>query len=111
MSDRSLFRWGGLAAVAGAVLAIVFNLLHPRISQFDDPVVPELEAVSGSDAWVGIHLGILLASLLIFFGLFALARSVKGSPGEGLGRVAGEQEGDKQVRTKALIVGLMAAFM
>jgi hypothetical protein len=88
MTDRALFRWGGMAAVAGAVLLLAFNLLHPRPTDFENPATGELQLVADSDAWVPIHLGILLGSLLIILGLFALARSLKGTPAEGLSRLA-----------------------
>jgi hypothetical protein len=88
MPDRALVRLGGAAAISGAVLAVVFNLLHPRPTAEGDPVRELLRAVAGSDGWVLIHLGILLASLLIIVGLFVLARTIKGTPGENLSRLA-----------------------
>jgi hypothetical protein len=88
MTDRALFRWGGMAAIGGAVLLLVFNLLHPRPTDFDNPAAGELQLVADSSAWVPIHLGILLGTLLIVLGLFALARSLKGTPAEGLSRLA-----------------------
>jgi hypothetical protein len=88
MTDRALFRWGGMAAVAGAVLLVIFNLLHPRPTDFENATEGELRLVADSGAWVPIHLGILLGSLLIILGLFALARSLKGTPAEGLSRLA-----------------------
>jgi hypothetical protein len=88
MSDRSLYRWGGAAAVIGAVVALVTNVLHPRITEYGDYVTSELTAVAESDGWIPIHLGLLLGSLLIVFGLFAVARSMKGGPAEGLARLA-----------------------
>jgi hypothetical protein len=88
MTDRALFRWGGMAAVFGAILLVIFNLLHPRPTDFDNAAGGELRLVADSDAWVPIHLGILLGSLLIILGLFALARSMKGTSAEGLSRLA-----------------------
>jgi hypothetical protein len=88
MSDRTLFRLGAAAAVVGAVIALVLNAVHPRASDFEDPVRAEIQMVQQSDAWIPIHLGILAGVLLITFGLFAVARSLKGGPGEGVARVA-----------------------
>jgi hypothetical protein len=88
MSERSLFRWGGAAAVVGAVVTLVTNLLHPRISDFDDPVPAFVEEIAGSGTWVLLHLGLVVGILLITVGLFALARSLKGGPAEGLARLA-----------------------
>jgi hypothetical protein len=88
MSERTLYRVGSWAAVLGALLALVFNLLHPRISEFEDPVGEVLREVARSDAWILIHLAVLLGTLLIVLGLFAFARSMKGGPAEGLARLA-----------------------
>lgn len=84
MSERALYRVGAWAAIVGAVMALVTNLLHPRISELEQ-VVPEVRA---SDGWIAIHLGLLLGSLLIILGLFAVARSLKGGPAEGWARLA-----------------------
>lgn len=88
MSERALYRIGSWAAIVGAVVALVTNLLHPRISEFGDYVGAELRAVKASDGWIAIHLGLLLGSLLIILGLFAFARSLKGGPAEGWARLA-----------------------
>lgn len=88
MPDRTLFRWGSWAAVVGGLIALGGNILHPRASDFADPVAEELKIIGKSDAWVAIHLGILVGFLLITFGLFALARSMKGGPADGIARVA-----------------------
>jgi hypothetical protein len=88
MSDRDLYRVGSASAVIGAVVALVTNLIHPRLSSYDDPVGETIRVVAGSDAWIPIHLGLLLASLLIVLGLFAFARSMKGGPADGLARLS-----------------------
>jgi hypothetical protein len=88
VDDRDLYRWGGAAAVVGAVVALVTNLLHPRISNYENYVGETLAKVAKSDAWIPIHLGLLVGSLLIVLGLFAVARSMKGGPADGLARLA-----------------------
>ncbi len=88
MSERTILRMGAGAAVLGAVISLVGNLLHPRPEDFDAPIVAELQAVAESDGWIGIHLALLLGILLVVFGLFALARSLKGTEAEPQGRVA-----------------------
>jgi hypothetical protein len=88
MSERALYRIGSWAAIVGAIVALVTNLLHPRISEFGDYVGAELRVVRESDGWIAIHLGLLLGSLLIILGLFAFARSLKGGPAEGWARLA-----------------------
>jgi hypothetical protein len=88
MSERTILRMGAGAAVLGAIIALVANLLHPRPEDFDAPVASELAAAAESDGWIAIHLGLLLGILLIVFGLFALARSLKGTEAEPQARVA-----------------------
>lgn len=87
MEDRMLFRVGSWAAIGGAIVALVTNLAHPRISNYDDYVRETLAKVSESDAWIAIHLGLLLGTLLIVVGLFVFARSMKGGPADGLARL------------------------
>ena len=65
MPDRTTLRLGSGSAILGALLALVTNFLHPRLSDYDDPVAEELRVVAESDGWIAIHLGILLATLLI----------------------------------------------
>lgn len=88
MDDRKLFRWGSWAAIVGGVILLAGNILHPRPESYDDPIAEELRIIGETDSWVQIHLGILLGFLLITFGLFALARSMKGGPAEGSARIA-----------------------
>jgi hypothetical protein len=88
MSERSILRMGAGAAVVGAIIALVGNLLHPRPEDLDAPVASELQAVAESGGWISIHLALLLGILLVAFGLFALARSLKGTDAEPQARVA-----------------------
>lgn len=76
MTERSFYRFGGAAGIVGAILAGVGNAIHPRLSDFGDPVRAELEMVAGSSAWIPIHLVIAAGVLLITVGLYALARSL-----------------------------------
>ena len=88
MDDRKLFRWGSWAAILGGVVALGGNFLHPRAENYDDIIAEEIRIIGESDSWVAIHVGILAGFLLITFGLFALARSMKGGPAEGRARIA-----------------------
>jgi len=88
VTDKALFRWGSWAAIVGGVIVLAGNILHPRAESYDDFIAEELRIVGESDAWVEIHLGILVGFLLITFGLFALSRSMKGGPAEGISRIA-----------------------
>src|SRR5207244_7366594 len=75
MPERTLTRIGAAAAVLGAVLGLVVNVLHPRVN---DPVNTKafLRQVAGSTIWVGDHVGIIFAVLLVTGGLVAVYRSI-----------------------------------
>lgn len=75
-SERHLFRTGGAAAIAGAVLALVGNILHPRTSEFGNPE-PFLRLIAASPIWVVDHLVLIVAILLSAGGLVAVARSIR----------------------------------
>jgi hypothetical protein len=76
MPDRTTLRLGAGCAVLGAVVALVTNFLHPRLSDFGDPVAEELRLVAQSGGWIAIHLGILLGTLLITAGLYVASRTL-----------------------------------
>lgn len=103
MVERDLYRWGGIAAVVGALAALVANALHPRITDLDDATSAMIEEVARSGAWVPLHLVLIAAILLIAGGLFALARSLKGGPAEGLARLA---KGSLLISTSVALVTL-----
>jgi hypothetical protein len=88
MLDRSTLRFGAVCAIAGSLVALVANLLHPRISRFDDPVAAFVRAVSESAAWIPLHLALVASILLIAAGQFVFIRSMKEGPAEGLARLA-----------------------
>ncbi|MGH2685229.1 MAG: hypothetical protein ACRDJP_07175 [Actinomycetota bacterium] len=88
MADRTVLRIGSWAAIVGALGAMIANVLHPRFDSFADPVTEEIRIAGESDMWVPIHVAILISLALIAFGLFAVARSMKGGTGEGAARVA-----------------------
>lgn len=76
MSDRTVLKLGGLAGIVGGLGAIVLNAVHPRISDYEDPIRATLEEVAGYEAWTGIHLGLMLSIVLILLGLFVFARTI-----------------------------------
>ena len=80
MLNQSLLRVGAVSAIVGAVLAFIGNAIHPR---FSNPADTEaiLRRIVGSTMWVGIHVGLLLAALLIIGGLVALYHSITAEPG------------------------------
>jgi hypothetical protein len=76
MDERWTFRIGGGAAIIGALLGLVGNLLHPVTPTGD----PEGAAgvIADSQIWVTVHLGIILGLILMLVGLVAMYRSITG---------------------------------
>ncbi len=79
MPERDLMRIGAVAMMLGAVMAGVGNALHPRIADVANPDAV-MRMIADSHAWVGIHVGILAAVLLVTGGLIALQRSITAQP-------------------------------
>jgi hypothetical protein len=88
MSDRTTLRFGSISAIAGALIALIANLLHPRISRFEDPEITFVREVAGFDAWIPLHLALVAGILLVAAGQFVFIRTMKGGPAEGLARLA-----------------------
>src|SRR2546426_7719237 len=86
MPERTLTRIGAAAAVLGAVLGLVVNVLHPRVN---DPANTKafLRQVAESTIWVGDHVGIIFAVLLVTGGLVAVYRSITSGPGAAWARL------------------------
>jgi len=84
-SDRWLFLMGGAAAILGSLLGMIGNLIHPDTPIGDPAGVAR--AIAASEGWLPIHLTIVLGILLMFGGLVALARSVRGELATGLARL------------------------
>ena len=87
MLDRSVLRWGGAAAMAGAVLGLVGNLMHPRASDVDSSL-EELQLVADSDIWMLDHYLISWSLGLVGVGLICIALSNATEPGRSWGRIA-----------------------
>ncbi|MEA2497725.1 MAG: hypothetical protein QOH26_130 [Actinomycetota bacterium] len=87
MDENQVLRWGGAAAMVGAGLILVGNLLHPRIS---DPgnVRDELEAVADSGIWVFDHFLIAWALGFLFVGLIAITSYLDGGTSSTMARIA-----------------------
>ncbi|MBI4609107.1 MAG: hypothetical protein HY726_08865 [Candidatus Rokubacteria bacterium] len=86
MPERSLLRIGSVSAIVGSVLALVVNILHPRSATVESPEA-FLRMILDSTIWVGDHVGILFAVLLITGGLTAIYRSIQGEPGAAWARL------------------------
>jgi Domain of unknown function (DUF4386) len=82
--DRWVYRMGGGAAVVGAVLGMVGNLVHP-VTPMDDPEgVAQVIAESGM--WVPIHIAIVFGIALLLGGLIAIHHSIRGGLAGSLAR-------------------------
>jgi hypothetical protein len=78
--DRPVLRLGGACAVAGGVLGVVLNLIHPRTSDIGATEV-ELRLIEENGRWLAVHAGILVALVIAFLGLVAIAVSMYGERG------------------------------
>jgi hypothetical protein len=78
--DRPILRLGGLCAVAGGILGVVLNLLHPRTSDIGS-VESELRLINDNGQWLAVHVGILATLVIAFLGLLAIAYSMYGERG------------------------------
>lgn len=84
--DRSVARLGAGAAMAGAVLAIVFNLLYPRAE--DPGSAAEIVSLSQSEGmWAFTHYALAWAVGLTFIGIIVISRSFIGEPSTSWGRL------------------------
>jgi hypothetical protein len=84
IEKRRVFRIGGGAAVAGALLAGVGNLVHP-VTPMNDPA-GVARVIADSEIWVPVHLAIVLGIVLMFGGLVALYHSIRGGIAGALAR-------------------------
>ena len=78
-------RMSGALFIAGAVIGLVGNALHPHSAE-PDPTAP-IRAIAQNGTWVGIHLAIIVAILLIIGGLVGLAEEFRESSAEPLARL------------------------
>jgi hypothetical protein len=75
-SDRWIVRIGSVAGIAGSLLAMVGNLLHPATPIGDPEGVAR--TIADSEIWVPVHLVIVVGLILMLGGLVAIARSIEG---------------------------------
>ena len=73
--ERSLLRIGGMAGIVGSLLGMVGNLIHPA-TPIDDPE-GVARVIADSDAWVLIHLVIVVGITFMLGGLVALYHTIR----------------------------------
>ena len=78
-------RMSGALFVAGAVIGLVGNALHPHSAEPN--AAATVQAIAENGTWVAIHLAIIVAILLIIGGLVGLAELLKDTPGGSLARL------------------------
>lgn len=83
-SSRAQRMTGGLFIV-GAAVGLVGNALHPHTA--DPNTTAIVGAIAQNGAWVGIHLAIIVAILLIIGGLVGLADQLNGTSAAPLARL------------------------
>ena len=83
-ATRWVFRLGGGAAIAGAILAGAGNLIHPVTPMHDQVGVARVMA--DSEIWVAVHLAIVVGILLMLGGLVAVYHSIRGGLAGALAR-------------------------
>jgi hypothetical protein len=76
-------RISGAFFVVGAVIGLVGNALHPHIVDAGGVV----SAIATNGGWVGIHLAIMVAILLIIGGLVGLTDQLRDTPAGPLARM------------------------
>jgi hypothetical protein len=96
-SHRRSQRLTAVLLLGGEPLGAVGNPLHPHVAT---SMTSKLEAIAGNDAWVAIHLTILVAILLVIGGLVGLASLLDDGPGSTLARIG---------TAAALVGGALAA--
>jgi hypothetical protein len=73
------------SAVAGALLGLAGNLVHPVTAGPNDPEATA-RVVAGSRIWILVHLALLFAFVLMLSGLVAVHDSIRGGPPGALAR-------------------------
>ncbi|MEA2451792.1 MAG: hypothetical protein QOG04_502 [Actinomycetota bacterium] len=75
----NFYRISAASGMLGGVLAVVFNLLHPRSNDIVQGGRGELELIAGSDIWRLDHVMLGLGTALIFIGIIGVALSMFGT--------------------------------
>lgn len=106
--ETSALKWGGAAAMVGAGLALVANLLHPRTSD-SDSIAAEVKLVADSSIWLFDHFLLAWSLAFLLVGLLALTSYIDGGTSNAWTRVArGSVVGGVAIAFAAVAVDGMA---
>ncbi|HEX4226779.1 MAG TPA: hypothetical protein VHZ97_30730 [Pseudonocardiaceae bacterium] len=83
--SRRMLRLGGWIAIAGTILSVVVNVLHPHQNIPTDPFMLEVHETS---YWIPLHIGIVFAQLLDLVAMLAIGRTLRKSMRSDLVRYA-----------------------
>ncbi len=87
--DSDLFRIGGRAGIVTGAIAIVANVIHPRMSSSDLGEDEKLlDMISDFSLWRVDHLAAIIAALIGVLTFVAIARSISDAPGAAWARFA-----------------------
>ena len=75
--SRVFIRLGSIGAVAGCLIFMVANLVHPRSPDISD-YEKQIDTVASSGIWMADHLVFLAGALLMTAGLLAIGRYLAG---------------------------------
>lgn len=88
MQQPNFYRVGAGAAMLGAVVGLIFNLLHPRNSDALTDINAELQMVADSGIWRWDHIGLGFAVAIGFIGFVAINFSMFNGPSDLWARAA-----------------------
>lgn len=74
--DQRTLRIGGWLAVAGTVVSVAVNALHPHQDMPTRAFMQEVHEAGG--LWIPLHLGICIAVVLDLFAMLAIGNTLKG---------------------------------
>ncbi len=77
--SRTFIKLGSIGAVAGCLIFMVANVLHPRSSDISN-YEAQIHTVANSGIWVADHLAFLLGAFLMTAGLLAIGRYLSADP-------------------------------
>jgi hypothetical protein len=70
-----LFRIGASAGIAGALVTLVFGILHPKGTSDVGSLAEWMSRVHSSDIWTVVHFALAIAWLLMLVSIVAIAQS------------------------------------